>query len=78
MVLYNKAMKMDTRQFIKAQITQRGWTLKKVEMELAKRMGRNGSQAAFTQKLSRGSIRFREVIEIADILGCDLAFIGRK
>lgn len=71
------------KQKIKLLIAENGYSFRQIVNELNKNRPANEQIApsSFSNKLSRGSIRFVEVMEIADILGYTVEFIpkdGRK
>lgn len=68
----------NVRNEIKAQMAQSGWTL----TDIVKIMNeRHPNEPTTTQnisnKLTRGTIKYVEVKEIADIIGCDISWIPR-
>ena len=67
---------MDIRGEIKAYIVREGVTMNRVVDLLAQEYGWSRSVPNFSGKLSRGSLRYREALELADILGYDI--IWRK
>lgn len=44
---------------------------------LSKQTGKNCSANSLTQKLRRSSMKYDEMVDIADMLGYDVAFIKR-
>jgi hypothetical protein len=66
----------DLRDIIKSYITREGRTMQEVCEELAQR-GRPTSSANLTNKLRRGTITYKEVLEIADILGYTIEWIRK-
>lgn len=54
--------------FIKAKIIESGHTMTDVVKILNER-GKEGSIQNLSQKLTRGSLRYDEAVEIADVLG---------
>lgn len=59
--------------FIKAKIVESGYTMTEVVEELNKR-GKEGSIQNLSQKLSRGSLRYDEAVEIADVIGYEIVW----
>jgi len=58
------------RNEIKSYIAQSGWTLKAIVEEINKRNpNKETSISNLSNKLSRGTIRYSEAKEIADIIG---------
>ena len=63
---------------IKALFVWRDVTFTSFAEFMSKKYGKNYSQSSLSHKLSRGTISFKEVLEIADILGYDVVFSPRK
>ena len=63
---------------IKAHIVRAGFTLQVVLERLHEDYGWSDSISNLSAKLQRESIRYREVIELADVLGYDLVWQKRK
>ena len=68
----------NTRNEIKAQIIRAGFTMQEVLERLHDDYGWSDSISNLSAKLQRESIRYREVIELADVLGYDLVWQKRK
>ena len=66
------------RNEIKARIVREGVTMGEVVRRLTERHGWSASVPAFTGKLKRGSLRYGEAVQIADVLGYDLAWVKRQ
>ncbi|MCD7801715.1 MAG: LLM class flavin-dependent oxidoreductase [Clostridiales bacterium] len=71
-------MYLDTRNEIKSYIVREGMTMSEVVEQLAEDYGWSESVPNFSGKLRRGSLRYREVVELADVLGYDLVWQKRK
>ncbi len=69
---------MDIRNEIKSQIVREGLSMRQVVDRLADQHGWSKSLSNFSGKLLRGTLRYREVHEIADVLGYDLVWRKRK
>ncbi len=67
---------MNVRNEIKAQIVRAGFTMQEVVDLLHDEYGWSDSVSNLSAKLQRGSIRYKEVVELADVLGYEL--IGQK
>ncbi len=63
---------------IKALFVWRDVTITAFAAYMSKKFGKNCSQSSLSHKLARGTISFKEVLEIADILGYDVVFKPRK
>ena len=64
-------MKSSIRNEIKAQIIRAGYTMQEVVDQLHDEYGLSG-------KLQRGSLRYREAVELADVLGYDVVWQKRR
>ena len=69
---------MNVRNEIKAQIIRTGMTMQQVVDLLSDEYGWSDSISNFSNKLSRGSLRYREAIQIADVMGYDLIWQKRR
>mgnify|MGYP004648583933 FL=1 len=63
---------MSVRNEIKAQIIRAGFTMQEVVDLLAEEYDWSDSVSNLSAKLQRESIRYKEVVELADVLGYDL------
>ena len=76
---------MTVRNEIKAQIVRAGYTMQEVVDRLHEEYDWSDSVSNLSAKLQRESIRYKEVVELADVLGYDIywgprkgdAFVGR-
>lgn len=71
-------MKIDIRNEIKSVIVREGKTMAEVIQRLSEDYGWSKSVPNFSDKLSRGSLRYAEVKELADSLGYDIVWQKRK
>ena len=69
---------MNVRNEIKAQIIRTGMTMQQVVDLLSDEYGWSDSVSNFSNKLSRGSLRYREAIQLADVMGYDLIWQKRR
>ena len=69
---------MNIRNEIKAQIVRAGFTMQDVVDKLAEDYGWSDSVSNLSAKLQRESIRYKEVIELADVLGYDIVWQKRR
>lgn len=69
---------MNYRNEIKSYIVRAGFTMQEVVDRLANDCGWSESVSNFTAKLRRGSLRYSEAVELADVLGCDIVWQKRK
>ena len=69
---------MDIRNEIKAYIVREGVTMSEVVDRLAYEYDWSSSVPNLSGKLRRGSLRYQEAIELADVLGYDIVWQKRK
>ena len=69
---------MSVRNEIKAQIIRAGFTMQEVVGLLHDEYGWSDSVSNLSAKLQRESIRYKEVVELADVLGYDLIWQRRR
>lgn len=69
---------MNTRNEIKAHIIREGMTMSEVVEKLAEEHGWSASVPNLSGKLRRGSLRYREAVELADVLGYEIVWRKRK
>jgi hypothetical protein len=70
--------KMNVRNEIKAQIIRTGMTMQEVVDLLSDEYGWSDSVSNLSAKLQRESIRYREVLELADVLGYEIVWQKRR
>ena len=68
----------NVRNEIKAVIVRAGFTMQDVVDKLAEDYGWSDSVSNLSAKLQRESIRYKEVIELADVLGYDIVWQKRR
>ena len=68
----------NVRNEIKAQIVRAGFTMQELVDRLAEEYDWSDSVSNLSAKLQRESIRYREVIELADVLGYDIVWQKRR
>ena len=69
---------MSSRHEIKAQIVRAGFTMQELVNRLADEYDWSDSVSNLSAKLQRESIRYKEVIELADVLGYDIVWQKRR
>ena len=67
-----------TRNEIKARIVGEGLTMQETLDRLHRQYGWSDSASNFSNKLQRNSLRYREVVELADVIGYELKWVPRK
>ena len=68
---------MNVRNELKAQIVRAGVTMQQVVDLLSDEYGWSDSISNFSNKLSRGSLRYREAIQL-DVLGYEIVWQKRR
>lgn len=69
---------MNVRNEIKAQIIRTGMTMQEVVDLLSGEYGWSDSVSNLSAKLQRESIRYKEVVELADVLSYDIVWQKRR
>ena len=69
---------MDIRNEIKSYIVREGITMRELVDMLADEYGWSDSVPNFSGKLRRGSLRYSEAVEMADVMGYDIVWVKRK
>ena len=69
---------MNIRNEIKAQIVRAGFTMQELVDRLADEYDWSDSVSNLSAKLQRESIRYKEVVELADALGYDIVWQERR
>ena len=71
-------MKRIIRNEIKAQIVRAGFTMQELVDRLHDDYGWSDSVSNLSAKLQRESIRYREILELADVLGFEIVWQKRR
>lgn len=69
---------MGVKEEIKSEIIRQGFKLSDVVKALNNKYGRNDSLANLSNKLARGTLKYSEALEIADIIGCEILWCHKK
>ena len=69
---------MDIRNELKSYIVREGITMRELVEMLADEYGWSDSLPNFSGKLRRGSLRYSEVLELADVMGYDIVWEKRN
>ena len=69
---------MNIRNEIKAQIVRAGFTMQELVNRLADEYDWSDSVSNLSAKLQRESIRYKEIVELADVLGYDIVWQKRR
>ena len=70
-------MKSNLRNEIKSYIVRSGYTMQEVVDLLSEDYGWSDSVSNLSAKLQRESIRYKEAVELADVLDCDIVWVKR-
>ena len=68
-------MRLKAKEQVKVLLSQEGVKQKDLAKMLSEKTGHIYSQTNLSQKLSRGSLSYNEVMTIAEILGYDIQYI---
>ena len=71
-------MKSNLRNEIKSYIVRSGYTMQEVVDRLSEDYGWSDSVSNLSAKLQRESIRYKEVVELAGVLGYDIVWQKRR
>ena len=69
---------MDIRREIKSFIVREGLSMRRVLERLVVTHNWSGSLSNFSGKLVRGTLRYSEAEDVADVLGYDIVWVKRK
>ena len=69
---------MNVRNELKAQIVRAGVTMQQVVALLSDEYGWSDSVSNLSAKLQRESIRYKEVLELADVLGYEIVWQKKR
>ncbi len=69
---------MDIRREIKSYIVREGLSMREVLLKLVVTHKWSGSLSNFSGKLQRGTLRYKEAEDIADVLGYDIVWVKRN
>ncbi len=69
---------MNIRNEIKSYIIREGMTMNEVVERLSENYGWSSSVPNLSGKLRRGSLRYGEAVELADVLGYDIVWKKRR
>lgn len=69
---------MDIKNEIKSYIVKSGYTMTEIIEMVNKKYNKTDTVQNLSNKLTRGTIRYNEVLEIADICGYNIEWIEKK
>lgn len=70
-------MEIDIKDEIKSIIIKSGWSITDLVAELHEKHGWSNSVPNFSNKLSKGTLRYKEALEIADVIGYNLLWVPK-
>lgn len=62
---------------IRSYMVKKGFSTNKVIEEINKKYGREDSAQNLTNKLHRGTLKYREALEIADVIGYKIEWVEK-
>jgi hypothetical protein len=68
---------MTVKNDIKSIIVQSGWTMSAIIEALNQKYDRTDTIQNLSNKLTRGTLRYSEAQEIAEIIGCEIKWVKR-
>lgn len=68
---------MGLKEDIKGNIVKSGWTMTGVVNEINKKHSRDYTVQNLSNKLSRGTLKYVEALEIADVIGYSIEWIPK-
>lgn len=71
-------MQMNVRTEIKSHLVREGVTMQEVLYSLSKQYGWSGSISNLSGKLQRETLRYKEAVELADVLGYEIVWKKRR
>ena len=69
---------MNVRNEVKAQLVREGVTMQEALNRLAERYGWSDSISNLSGKLQRETLRYKEAVELADVLGYEIIWKKRR
>ncbi len=69
---------MGMKEDLKSYIIKSGWNISKVQDELNKRNGTNFGMQNLSKKINNETLRYNEILQIADIIGYEIDWHPKK
>lgn len=69
---------MPLKEDIKSIIVKSGWTMTDIVKTLNEKYNRNDTTQNLSNKLSRGTLKYREALEIAEVIGYTIEWVPKK
>ncbi len=69
---------MGIKEDIKSYIVKSGWTISRVQNELNKINGTNFGMQNLSKKINHETLRYNEILQIADIIGYTIEWHQKK
>lgn len=67
----------DIRNELKSYIAKSGWTIVDIVKALNEKYGTNTTPQNLSNKLSRGTIKYSEAKQIAEVIGCKIEWMKK-
>jgi hypothetical protein len=71
-------MRLKVREQLKALLSQEAMTQKDLVKILTQKTGKKSTPGGLSQKLTRGTLSYNEMMTICEILGYDVQFVKEK
>ncbi len=78
MAKLNSEEKAEIKNELRSYMAKRGVTVEELARRITEKFGRNESTQNLSQKLNRGTIIHKEVLEIAEVLGYKIQWIDTE
>lgn len=69
---------MTIKNEIKSIIVKAGWTITDIAKALSEKTGNHYSVQNLSNKLSRGTLKYKEALDIAEIIGYKIEWVKKK
>ncbi|MFR2666771.1 MAG: LLM class flavin-dependent oxidoreductase [Clostridium sp.] len=69
---------MSLKNDLKSYIAKKGWSITDIQKELNKRNGTNFTPQNLVKKINNETIKYSELLEIADIIGYNIEWVEKN
>lgn len=66
------------KNFVKGQIALNNFTVKEVYRQLVEKYGRTDTFQNFSTKINRQTLKYEEILQIADVLGYEIKWVEKN
>jgi len=66
------------KNYIKGYIAQNNLSIREVHKRLVEKFNRDDSVQNFTNKVNRQTLKYDEILQIADVLGYEIKWVDKK